>query len=120
MSQVMMPQKKSNSGIFQLGGALAGGILASPGGPGAIAGGAAAGASLGGLAGGALSPEKAAPQAIQSNAMNRRMAQIESDPLNQLRNAETALASVPPPVKAEYAPAIQRARMLEEQRRGLA
>lgn len=120
MSQVMMPQKKNNSGMFSTLGAIGGGILGAAGGPAGIAAGATAGASLGGMAGGILSPEKPGPQAVQTTPMQRRMAQIENDPLRQLQQANSALASAPPPVQAEAAPAIQKALLLEQQRRGLA
>lgn len=125
MAQVYMPEKKSNNGIFQLGGAIVGGVLggyATESPQGAMAG-ATAGAGLGGLAGQQISPDKPQPQPLASNtgsAMERRRQQLENDPLMQLKQAEVAVAKAPEPVQTEYGPAIQRARMLEEQRRGIA
>jgi hypothetical protein len=132
-AQVIMPQKQDDTnGIFQLGGAIAGGVLAAPGGPGAIAGGAALGSQLGGLAGSTFNAPKAGPQPVQSttasnsstdsNAIRRRLETMQADPVNQLSAAKSALAYQPPDVQKQYMDTVNQALILaqRDQRRGQA
>lgn len=46
--------------------------------------------------------DKAAPSGVESNAMQRRMTQIESDPVYNLAQAKSALQALPPDVQQQY------------------
>jgi hypothetical protein len=46
--------------------------------------------------------DKAAPAAVESNAMQRRMTQIESDPVYNLAQAKSALQALPADVQQQY------------------
>lgn len=112
------PQQDSGFGdALKVGGAVAGGIVgAGAGGVGAIPG-AAAGAGVGGLAGGIIDPAKPPPTTVgsESGAMGRRMQSMQgSDTLNQLQNAESSLASLPPELREVYAPNIIKARLVAQ------
>lgn len=114
MVGVNVPQRKqSGDGLGKLltiGGAVAGGLLAGPGG--AMAG-AATGGGLGGMAGGLLAkaPQEG-PQAVETGAISRRMAQLNESPLRQIRESIDSLKYIPdqaqraelamPLLKADY------------------
>jgi uncharacterized protein YcfJ len=124
MSDVIMPQQRqreNNSGkLLMLGGAALGAVNpAMLGASGALAG-AGAGAGLGSTAGaifGGNQKQKAEVPAVQSTAMQRRMASMEPAQQNvaALREADSALMTLPPAQAAQYAPAIKKARSLAEQ-----
>lgn len=125
MPPVMMPQKKDNGmgSLLTIGGAVAGGVAGSvvPG-AGTIAG-AGLGATLGGAAGGLLSSQQAGGQGSPNSemgAMQRRSDQMGTDNLASLKAAELQLPSLPENLRQQYAPPIIQARMLEQQRQGIA
>ena len=126
MAEVYRPPPKRSklSELMEIGGGIAGGIAGASGGgpPGAIAG-AAVGSSLGGTIGNIVEPPKETPRAggseSKSTALMRRQQQIAQDNLATLKSAEQNLTYLPEDLRQEYAPAIMRARYLEEQRRGL-
>lgn len=125
MAQVIRPQTKSDLGeVLTLGGAIAGGVLGSAGGPAGAAGGAALGGGLGGMASNMLEPPKPQESPLQgggeSAAMLRRQQQMSQDSLGTLKAAEAQLPNLPESLRQQYAPAIVQARMMEQQKRGLA
>ena len=121
MAQVIRPQPQNNNGlneILPIAGAVVGGIYGGPQG-------AVAGAGAGQMAGGILNPQKpGAPTAdsggSEAAAMARKQAQMGQDNLEVLKQAEAHLPSLPEDMRQQYAPAIIQARMLEQQKRGMA
>lgn len=121
MAQVNLPAKRSSQAptLFGLAGAVAG--AASGGGiPGAMAG-----ASVGQTAGGLLTAQNAPPPTVgggnsEAMAMARKNQQSAQDNLAVLKKAEADLPGLPEDLRQQYSPAIIQARMLEEQKRGLA
>lgn len=116
MANVMMPQaKKTNDmgNLLTIGGAVVGGAFGGPAG-------AMTGAGAGQMAGGMLAQQSApqAQQPVQSSAMQRRAESMQN--LDQLRQSEQALAYLPPDQQQQYAPAIQRARIMAEKQNGVA
>lgn len=115
---VMMPQKKQKSSplgaIGTIGGAIAGGV-AGMGNPAGIAGGAALGSQLGGtagsLVGGAMAPQQSQPMGAQSgNAMERRKAELDMKPLEQIRDSIDALGKTnDPQLQQAYAKPLMQA-----------
>ncbi len=125
MAQVIRPQPRDSGfkELLALGGGVAGGVIGgSAGGVGAVPG-AAAGVGIGQTAGSILDPNKPQqenPQAGgQASAMARRQAQMSQDNLATLKQAEASLPSLPEELRQQYAPAIIRARMMEQQARGI-
>lgn len=129
MAQVNLIEYRKKSALGELlpiAGAVAGGYIgyqAGGGAPGALKG-AGAGAALGQLGANTLDGDSGPrPQQLSSNseaaAMSRRMQQQSQDNLADFRKAEAALPYLPEDLRQEYGPAIVRARMMEEQRRGL-
>lgn len=120
MANVAMPQQKAKGEglgkLLTIGGAVAGGV-ATGGSP----QGAMMGASAGQMAGGLMAkPPAPAPQAVETTAtgaMQRRMQALQAQQANvsALRDADAALASLPPQQAQQYAPAIKRARTFAEQ-----
>jgi outer membrane lipoprotein SlyB len=112
----MMPQQKkddSMSKLLTIGGAVVGGVY------GGGAAGAMAGASAGQMAGGLLAKQDSAPmQGVQSNAMQRRADSMQQ--MQQLNQSQQALAYLPPEQQAQYAPAIERARLMAQKQNGVA
>lgn len=111
---VVMPQQKqkqdSMGKLLTIGGAVAGGAVGGPTG-------AMAGAQAGQMANGLLAKDaKPSPQPVESTAMQRRMQGMEQSQQNirALREADSALAYLPPEQAAQYAPTIKRARQLAE------
>lgn len=88
---VSMPQRKDNnaglSKLLTIGGAVAGGMAGGPAG-------AMQGASMGQMAGGLMAKQEAGPQAVESNALSRRMQQIDQSPLRQIRESIDSLKYV--------------------------
>ena len=123
MAQIsrIQPKQGGASELLTIGGGIAGGILGA-GNPAAIAG----GAGLGNMAGGMVDPQKPPSTTIgggdgsQASAMARRQMQASQDNLATLRQAEAVLPKLPEPLRQEYAPAIVQARLLEQNRRGMA
>lgn len=113
MASVNIPQRKqstnSDQQLFQLGGAIAGGLFGGL--PGAMAG-----SQLGGLAGGAISPQTSQPepQAVES-AMSRRVTQLDQTPLKQIRESIDSLKFVDPSIRAELAKPLLQAEYLAKQ-----
>lgn len=111
-----VPQKNKDEGLSKaltVGGAIVGGVYGGPSG-------AVAGAGAGQTASGLLSPPQAQAQPVQTadNAMSRR---IQSDDrLQQLIDAKSAVAALPPEQQQQYAAPIDQAYALEMQKRGLA
>lgn len=132
MPQIQAIKRKSEGygNIAQLAGTVAGGIVGSivPG-VGTLAG-AGLGGTLGGAAGGAVDnsqslgmqpiPQGQSGGGAEMAAMSRKQQQMGQDNLAVLQNAETHLPSLPEDLRQQYAPAIVQARMLEQQRRGMA
>jgi hypothetical protein len=119
MAQVIRPQNQNNdlSNLLTIGGA----VIGAGSGP----GGAAAGAGLGQMAGGIMQPQQPPQQnpesgGGQASAMARRQQQMSQDNLATLKQAEAALPSLPEGLRQQYSPAIIRARMMEQQNRGMA
>lgn len=115
MAGVNVPQKRDSLGqILQTGGAIAGGILASPGGAGAAAGGAALGSSLGSTAGNMLGGNTQGPAPVQTTAISRRIESTQQAPQVQLAQADAALSHLPPEVQKAYGPTLTAARKRAE------
>lgn len=101
---VNIPQRKSQGdgglgSLLQLGGMVAGGLVAGPGG---AAAGAATGGSLGGMAGGLLSEkdQSQGPQAVEtggSDALQRRMSKLQENPQMQIANSIDSLKYIQDP-----------------------
>ena len=117
--QVMQPQKKPSglSDILQVGGAIAGGMLAGPGGAAALSG-AMTGAAAGGIVGGVLDKTKQqaqqAPVNDQSEAIRRRMMNMQeqrASNLQALMAAEDATKALSVQQQQQYLPALTRARL---------
>ncbi len=117
MANVMMPQKRGSGlgQMLQLGGAVAGGVMGGPGG-------ALVGAQAGGMVDGFLGGNKGPVAPVQTSAVQRRIdAQSPAQQTSQdLAAADQALASLPEPMQQQYRPALQRARYLESQGKGVA
>lgn len=110
MPIAMPQQQRPDNGLNKLltiGGAAAGAM-----GGGGVSG-AMMGANAGQMAGGLLTPQQnAAPQAIETNALQRRQQSIDQSPLRQIRDSINSLQHVPDPaqrsqlaaplMKAEY------------------
>lgn len=117
MPQVYQPKPKADSTgkLLTVGGAVAGAAFGGlPG--------AATGASLGQMAGGlAAKPQGGATQVpTEQSAMSRKFNTVQDDPLLKLQESQSALAHLPPDLQKQYAPAIQQATLLEQQKRGMA
>lgn len=119
MAQVNRPQVQNNdlSNLLTIGGAAIGGIAGGPQG-------ALTGAGAGQMAAGVLAPPQAqAPMAdnggSQAAAMARRQQQMSQDNLATLKQAEANLPHLPEDLRQQYGPSIIRARMMEEQKRGM-
>jgi len=150
MAQVMTIQpdpntasKRDQKALFQIGGAIIGGIVGkSP--QAAVAGAAAGGAvsdfagskdaggavgsavnfgSAAGSVGGGSSGGAAAPAGglglTQSEAMARRRDELQTDKLTALREAEAATSTLPEQQRQRLLPTLTQARMLEQQKRGM-
>lgn len=127
MAQVVMPQRRQAgdlSNLLGIGGAVTGGIIGGAGTGGTPQGammGATAGYGLGQAAGNVLTPQQQQQQSLpqtEMEALRRRHAQLNTDNLAILKQAEAQLPSLPEELRQQYAPAIIQARMAEEQRRG--
>lgn len=122
VNTIQVPNK--NAQLFQTvlpaAGAIIGGIYG--GGP----AGAAAGGAIGSVAAQGLTQNQSSgvPQVGggqgDADAMMRRQRQLSDDNLKKLVDAEGALHQLPEEQRQQYAPAIIQARMLEQQRQGLA
>ena len=116
-AQVNAMQRRQDNSFgkaLTIGGAVVGGVYGGPSG-------AIAGAGAGQMAGGVLTPDKAPPpQPIQTadTSMSRRVQ--SDDTLKQLRDAQTAVAQLPPEQQDMYAPPINQAYSMEAKRRGIA
>ena len=127
MANVMMPNKKgSTQQAMSNAGTIIGGVVGGVyGGPAGAVEGAGAGGAIGDKVGGVLGGNAPAPQAVQAkgegsgDAMKRRMEPQEA-PAVTLEKADEALQQLPPQYGEQYGPMIRRARMLEEQQRGIA
>lgn len=117
--QPRAPQQRDRLGkILTLGGALAGGIAGAGGGVLAATKGAAMGAGLGQTAGGLLA--KGQPTApVESQGMQRRMQTLDSDPMGQIRQAQQALATLPPQQLPQTRQALQQAMVLAQRNQQL-
>lgn len=115
MAQVMMPQAKkddSMSNLLTIGGGVVGAAYGGPTG-------ALAGANAGQMAGGILAKQDTGTvQGVQSNAMQRRADAMQQ--MQQLNQSQQALAYLPPEQQAQYAPAIERARLMAQKQSGVA
>lgn len=131
MPQIIQPQvpdrkAQDQKSLFKIAGAVVGGVVGGYFGnaPGAIAG-AGAGASLGDQAGSMLVKDdtnKVTPSiqpGQQSQALARRQQQLETDNLTQLRDAEQAAAQLPEEQRQRVLPTLTRARLMEQQQRGV-
>lgn len=135
MAQVNVPQKKNEMAtIMPIAGGIAGGVIGGVYGksPQAAMGGAATGAGIGQMAGGLMAPAEApqgpqataqqADPATSPNAISRRMEAMNTQPVEQLTAAQTALKYQPPETQKQYTDAINQALILaqRDQRRGQA
>ncbi len=116
--QVYMPQKKKDDGLgkaLTLGGAVVGGVAG--GGP----AGAMAGANAGQMAGGLVASNQGAPPQAVATTENPMARRVQSnDTLMQLRDAQSAVAQLPPEQQSQYANPINQAYAMEAKRRGMA
>ena len=134
MAQVVMPRKKTGMEFLPMAGQIVGGVAGgvmteSP--QGAMAG-AQAGGQAGGMAKGFIDQGTGAAakeEALQKqgqNAVQRRMTQIESDPVYNLAQAKQALQALPPDVQQQYQKPIDEAyqraiaQAKQNQQRGMA
>jgi hypothetical protein len=137
MAKILIPQKQSMSNSLPMAGSVVGGAVGgyfSGGSPQGIMGGAQLGGGIGGMAQGmvrSVGLDKAPPEAVQTNqhsaspednAMSRRMQQLEQDPVYNIRQAKSALGSLPPEQQQEYAPALDEAyrRAVKQRQQGVA
>ena len=92
MGVINMPQQqKSNTGsLMTLAGMGAGAALGCPVGAGI-------GGQVGGMVGGMSSQQAPPPQAIESNALSRRQAQMDATPVLQIQDSLKALQEIPDP-----------------------
>lgn len=115
MANVQMPQAKkddSMSKMLTIGGAVVGAKF------GGVQG-AMTGASAGQMAGGLMASNEApAAQGVQSNAMQRRAEAMQN--MQQINQAQSALAYLPPEQQQQYAPTLDRARLLAQKQNGVA
>ncbi len=117
MAQVNMPQRTNDTNqLLTLGGGVTGALL---GGPSGALMGASAGQTAGGLINSGQIPAQTVESSGQAEAMARRQQQLAQDNLNTLKQAQAALPQLPENVRQQYAPAIIKARMMEEQSRGM-
>lgn len=107
MPQVHMPQRRDDSQAFTVVGAAAGAAFGNP------MAGASAGQTIGSMS------QRPQAQPVQSTAMSRRQDSMQNDRLKQLREGENALATLPPDLQKQYAPAIAKASYMEEKNRGM-
>jgi uncharacterized protein YcfJ len=140
MAQILMPQPRPQQTqaphkgwgdiagkLLGTVGAVAGGIAGTGvGGPGAgtvagAIGGFSAGQGVGNALGEAIRPTKQAeytqsqvPQ-VNDNAVGRRFAQIDSDPMFAMTQAKASLAQMPPEYKQRYEPIIDDAMNVYQQ-----
>ena len=112
------------SKFLPIAGAGAGALI---GGPGGYAAGASLGMGLGGVAGGLVAKDptqatyeqKPNPQQAgdSGDAMSRRMAELDNQPLKQIRDSLNALYTLPPEQRAEYGkPLLQAEYMARKQK----
>lgn len=96
--QPYMPPKKDTLGkALTLGGLIAGAAAPAAFGASSALTGASAGAGLGSLAGSlAQGPQPQPMPSAEQQGMQRRMEQNQQDPVTALRQAQAALASLPP------------------------
>jgi len=133
MAQVVMPRKKTGMEFLPMAGQIAGGVVGGiKGGPSGALAGSQAGGAAGGMAAGIVdkatgaSDKQAAMEAQGQNAVQRRMAQIESDPVYTLNQAKQALAAMPADVQQQYQKPIDEAyqraiaQSRQNQQRGMA
>lgn len=121
---VMMPQKKQSGSplgaIGTLVGAGVGSIIPGAG----TAAGAGLGASIGGAAGGlaqGMQPQAAQPMGVQSpgSAMERRKAELDLKPLEQIRDSIDALAKTgDPALQQQYAKPLMEAEAMAKRQYG--
>lgn len=133
-AQVVIPQKQDDTNsLIQLGGLAAGAFFPGALGASTALGGAVAGAGAANLGTSLFNPQKAGPQPLQaqtasnnpvtdSNAIRRRLDNMQADPVNQLSAAKSALAYQPPDVQKQYMDTVNQALILaqRDQRRGQA
>jgi hypothetical protein len=100
--------------LLSIGGAIGGAIVGGPQG-------AITGHQLGNMAGGMLNSEKAATPQVQSegNALSRRLAAMEGDKLQSLREGAIAFSDpgVPPEIRKAYAEPVLTAYQMELKKR---
>lgn len=119
-SRVMVPGKSGGTqSTLTNAGTIVGGVVGGIyGGPGGAVEGAGEGGAIGSKVGGALGGNTQAPQAIQSDvkdtAMTRRMDSIDSNPSQDLAQADAALQQLPQQYQDQYGPMIRRARMIDQ------
>ena len=111
--------KEGGGGMGEKAGAVIGGIAGAVGGggPAGAIGGASAGAGLGRRIGEAIDPaqqlkvvEPVVTAGIPtSNALDRRLAEIEQSPHFGLQRAQAALSQLPKNIQQEYGPTIEMA-----------
>lgn len=131
MPQIIQPQgnnSRNDNIIFQLGGAVIGGIAGyKGGGPGGALKGASVGAAAGNQAGNMFSQmnqngDSGVSAQVPTNsasAMQRRQQELETDNLTALREAEVAAAQLPEQQRQRIVPTLAQARIMEQRRRGI-
>lgn len=108
MAMVSMPRKKTGMEFLPMAGQVVGAAAASEGGPAAMMAGSQVGGQAGGMAKGFIdmgTGDAAKQDAMDKqgqNAVQRRMSQIESDPVYNLAQAKSALQALPPDVQQQY------------------
>lgn len=108
MGRVVIPQKKTGMEFIPLAGQVIGGIAGAEGGPAGSLAGAQAGGAAGGMAAGVVNTatgataKQNAMDAQGENAVQRRMTQIESDPVYNLAQAKSALQALPADIQQQY------------------
>lgn len=122
MSKVLMPNSRNGTAdSLQTGGTIVGGVVGGIyGGPAGAAEGASAGGAIGGKVGGVLGGNAQTPQAVSSDVKSGPMARRMEEPGVELQKADQALSQLPPQYQDQYGPMIRRARMLDEQQKGIA
>lgn len=108
MAMVSMPRKKTGMEFLPMAGQVIGAAAASEGGPAAMMAGSQVGGQAGGIAKGFIdmgTGDAAKQDALDKqgqSAMQRRMSQIESDPVYQLSESKKALQALPPEIQQQY------------------
>lgn len=100
MPEVIQIQKKQDpiKGIIPVVGQVVGGAFGGP-----------AGAAAGGAIGGAAANSGNKPQASVSSPVDRRMEQLQSDPMSQLKEGRSALAGADEQTREALTPVLDEA-----------